>query len=109
MSSLRSRIAKLEEETALAELKSPLDGVELMELFQQPPGRWIADVKDHLRELVIDGVLAPGDKERARNRRGVLEPAGEVGFWFLGFGFRFSGFGSTHIRFRNGPGSLSRL
>jgi poly(A) polymerase len=66
MSSLRSRIAKLEEEMALAELKSPLDGVELMELFQQPPGRWIADVKDHLRELVIDGVLAPGDKERAR-------------------------------------------
>ena len=66
MSSLRSRIARLEEETALAELKSPLDGVELMELFQQPPGRWIADVKDHLRELVIEGILTPGDKDRAR-------------------------------------------
>ena len=66
MASLRSRIAKLEAETALAELKSPLDGEELMEIFEQPPGRWIADVKDHLRELVIDGELAPGDKERAR-------------------------------------------
>ena len=40
--------------------------IELMELFQQPPGRWIADVKDHLRELVIEGELTPGDKERAR-------------------------------------------
>jgi poly(A) polymerase len=66
MQSLRVRIAALEEETALAELQSPLDGNELMAIFQQPPGRWIADVKDHLRELVIDGQLAPGDKERAR-------------------------------------------
>jgi poly(A) polymerase len=66
MTSLRTRIAKLEEETALAELQSPLDGNELMAMFAQPPGRWIADVKDHLRELVIDGELAPGDKERAR-------------------------------------------
>jgi poly(A) polymerase len=46
-------------------MKSPLDGDELMELFVQPPGRWIADVKDYLRELVIDGELHPGDKQRA--------------------------------------------
>jgi poly(A) polymerase len=65
MTSLRERIRKLEEETAMAELQSPLDGNELMAMFAQPPGRWIADVKDHLRELVIDGDLAPGDKERA--------------------------------------------
>ncbi|HQY31733.1 MAG TPA: HD domain-containing protein, partial [Thermomicrobiales bacterium] len=65
MTSLRTRIADLEAETAMAELRSPLDGVELMALFTQPPGRWIADVKDHLRELVIDGALAPGDKTAA--------------------------------------------
>ena len=65
MSSLRERIRKLEKETAMAELQSPLDGNELMAMFAQPPGRWIADVKDYLRELVIDGDLAPGDKERA--------------------------------------------
>lgn len=66
MTSLRTRIARLQEEHALAELQSPLDGNALMELFQQPPGRWIADVKHHLRELVIDGELEPGDTERAR-------------------------------------------
>jgi poly(A) polymerase len=65
MTSLRERIAQLKAETAMAELQSPLDGNELMALFAMPPGRWIADVKDHLRELVIDGELAPGDKERA--------------------------------------------
>ncbi len=62
---LRDHIARLEEERALAELQSPLDGNELMAMFDRPPGKWIADIKDHLRELVIDGDLAPEDKERA--------------------------------------------
>ncbi len=65
MTSLRTRIAELEAQTAADQLKSPLDGDDLMRLFAQPPGRWIADVKDHLRELVIDGELGPGDKEQA--------------------------------------------
>jgi poly(A) polymerase len=62
---LKARIQQLEEERALAEFKSPLDGDELMRLFERPPGRWIATVKDHLRELVLDGALPPDDKARA--------------------------------------------
>lgn len=62
---LRDHLARLEEQQALAELQSPLDGNELMALFDRPPGRWIADVKDHLREMVIDGELAPDDIETA--------------------------------------------
>jgi poly(A) polymerase len=62
---LRAHIARLEAERALAEFKSPLDGDELMRLFDRPPGRWIATIKDHLRELVLDGELAPDDKDRA--------------------------------------------
>lgn len=62
---LRSHIERLEAQRALAEYQSPLDGQELMCLFDRPPGRWIAEIKDHLRELVIDGELEPGDKERA--------------------------------------------
>ena len=62
---LREHLARLEEESALDELQSPLDGNALMAMFDRPPGRWIADVKDHLRELVIDGELAPDDVERA--------------------------------------------
>jgi hypothetical protein len=37
----------------------------VMAAFERPPGRWIAEVKDQLREMVIDGDLAPGDKDRA--------------------------------------------
>lgn len=62
---LRTHIARLEEEQALNELQSPLDGNALMAMFDRPPGRWIAEVKDHLRELVIDGALAADDTERA--------------------------------------------
>jgi poly(A) polymerase len=62
---LRNHIARLQEERALADYQSPLDGTELMALFDRPPGRWIAEIKDHLRELVIDGELDPDDKDRA--------------------------------------------
>jgi poly(A) polymerase len=62
---LRQHIARLEEERALEEYQSPLDGDELMAIFRRPPGRWIAEVKDALREMVLDGELEPEDKERA--------------------------------------------
>lgn len=62
---LRAHIKRLEDERSLAEFKSPLDGDELMRLFDRRPGRWIATIKDHLRELVLDGDLAPDDKATA--------------------------------------------
>lgn len=63
---LRAHIARLEAEQALDELQSPLDGTALMQMFDRPPGRWIAEIKDHLRELVIDGELASDDVDTAR-------------------------------------------
>jgi poly(A) polymerase len=62
---LRDHVARLEAEVELARLQSPLDGNELMRMFDRRPGKWIAEVKDHLRELVIDGELAPDDRESA--------------------------------------------
>lgn len=71
---LRDHLGRLEQEVALARLQSPLDGNALMAMFDRPPGRWIAEVKDHLRELVIDGDLAPDDIETAtRIARALVE------------------------------------
>ncbi len=71
---LRAHIRRLEEERALSEFKSPLDGDDLMRLFDRPPGRWIAEIKDHLRELVIEGELSPDDKATAEEiARGMIE------------------------------------
>jgi poly(A) polymerase len=62
---LRAHIERLEAEREADQWKSPLDGDELMAAFDRKPGRWIAEIKDHLRELVIDGELESGDKDRA--------------------------------------------
>ncbi len=62
---LSERTQHLIEEAERVPLKSPLDGNELMELFGRPPGPWLRPIKDHLLGLVIDGLLAPDDKERA--------------------------------------------
>ena len=62
---LRARFDHLQEQVELARLESPLDGNDLMRLFDRPPGPWIKGVKNHLRELVIDGTLAPDDRNGA--------------------------------------------
>jgi poly(A) polymerase len=62
---LREHFERLEDEAELARLESPLDGNDLMAMFGLPPGPWIKRVKEHLRELVIDGDLGPDDRETA--------------------------------------------
>ncbi len=56
--------AEVEDAEALR-AQSPLNGGELMEMFDRPPGRWIAGVKERLSGMVLDGDIAPGDKEAA--------------------------------------------
>lgn len=63
---LEARIAAIRAQEDVARLQSPLDGNELMEMFGREPGPWIRPIKDHLLELVLDGALAPDDKEGAR-------------------------------------------
>ncbi|MDP9363271.1 MAG: CCA tRNA nucleotidyltransferase [Chloroflexota bacterium] len=71
---LRAHFNRLQAEAELAKLQSPLDGDELMARFNRGPGIWIKHVKDHLRELVIDGELAPDDKAGAeRIARAMIE------------------------------------
>jgi len=75
---LAARIEKLEEEASIASLRPPLDGHDLMQMFDRPPGPWIKPLLEHLLDLVIDGQLAPDDRkaaetivrQRADNREG---------------------------------------
>jgi poly(A) polymerase len=62
---LERRIKELRDQEDLARIASPLDGSDLMALFERGPGRWIQPVKDALREMVIEGTLAAGDKAGA--------------------------------------------
>jgi poly(A) polymerase len=62
---LRERALRLQAEEDVSRIRPPIDGNELMELFARPPGPWIRPIKEHLLSLVLDGELAPDDKERA--------------------------------------------
>ena len=62
---LERRITALREAEDLARIASPLDGADLMHMFNRGPGRWIQPIKDALREMVIEGELASGDKASA--------------------------------------------
>jgi poly(A) polymerase len=62
---LEGRIQELRAQEDIARISSPLDGLELMRLFERGPGAWIQPIKDHLKEMVIEGELAAGDKEAA--------------------------------------------
>jgi poly(A) polymerase len=62
---LEQRIRELREQEDIARIASPLDGLDLMQLFDRGPGRWIQPLKDHLREMVIEGELRMDDKETA--------------------------------------------
>ena len=65
VSELAIRCQQLQAEAERVPLKSPLDGNELMELFDRGPGPWLRPIKEHLLGLVIDGMLSPEDKEAA--------------------------------------------
>lgn len=62
---LKQRIEKLEQEAEIAKIKSPLDGQELMELFNKPAGPWIKPIKEKLLQMVLDGELKESDKKEA--------------------------------------------
>jgi poly(A) polymerase len=74
---LERRIAELRAQEDIARLSSPLDGHDLMRMFGRGPGPWIRPIKDYLLELVLDGELAPDDKETAeRIARRLYEERG---------------------------------
>jgi poly(A) polymerase len=65
---LERRIEAVRADMEVEKVRSPLDGRELMELSGRGPGPWIGEVKDHLVHLILEGELAPGDRETALER-----------------------------------------
>ena len=63
LAALAARIAV--EDAAALRGESPLSGDDLVRIFERAPGPWIKPVKARLSALVLDGDLAPGDKEAA--------------------------------------------
>jgi poly(A) polymerase len=62
---LERRVAGIAAQEEVAKLHSPLDGNDLMALFNRPPGPWIKPIKEYLLDLVLDGQLDQDDRETA--------------------------------------------
>jgi len=61
---LEARIEALQHEP-VESLKSPLNGDDLMERYRRPPGPWIKPIKAALENEVLEGRLAPDDRQAA--------------------------------------------
>jgi poly(A) polymerase len=63
---LRARVEAIQQHQDIAALTSPLTGQEIMRLLDLKPGRRVGEIKDYLTNEVVEGRLAPEDKETAR-------------------------------------------
>ena len=55
----------IQEAQDISALTSPLDGKELMALLHLPPGKKLGEAKEYLTGEVVEGRLAPDDKDGA--------------------------------------------
>lgn len=63
---LEQRIQLLLSREDVPRLDSPLSGSEIMQILGIPPGKLVGECKEFLLNEVIEGRLAPGDKEGAK-------------------------------------------
>jgi len=63
---VRSRLEEVRAATPTETLVSPLSGREIMAIAGLPAGEAVGRIKARLTEAVLDGRLAPGDKDAAR-------------------------------------------
>jgi poly(A) polymerase len=65
---LEAACREVEQEDAEAlRAQSPLSGDDLIELTGREPGPWIRPVKEKLSNMVLNGVIAPGDRAAAES------------------------------------------
>jgi poly(A) polymerase len=62
---LEARLAQVRVEAVQRPLVSPLNGNDLMAIFQRPAGPWLKPLKLYLSGLVVEGTLQSGDTQGA--------------------------------------------
>ena len=61
---VEQKIKEVEEKDHIRNFQPPVTGDEIMQLYKLPPGRIIGEIKEQIKEAILDGVIR-NDKEEA--------------------------------------------
>ncbi len=73
---VRVKLKEIEEKDRIRNFKIPIDGIEIMELFSIPPCNIIGELKETIKDAILDGQI-PNDRDAAYNL--LLKIAAERG------------------------------
>lgn len=73
---VRKKLVDLEEKDRIRNFQPPVDGTEIMEMFQLTPGPQVGQLKMALKDAILDGIVA---NEHDAARAFIIEKAREMG------------------------------
>ena len=73
---VRKKLKEIEEKDAVRNFQPPIDGNEIVDIFQLPPCRAIGDIKNAIKDAILDGII-PNEHQAAYDY--MLKIAKEMG------------------------------